>query len=88
MLKARCYNPREARMNVLNSAADLIISIIKGTLLLISLGVLFNSARVMNSPEGRYDAEAKLSARIVFVIALIFTVYFSLGFILRAFRPG
>jgi hypothetical protein len=75
-------------MNVLNSAAGLIISIVKGTLLLVSLGVLFNSARVMNSPEGNYDAEARASARIVFVIAFIFAIYFGMGFILRALRPG
>jgi hypothetical protein len=75
-------------MNLFSAVSGLVIAIVKGTLLLISLGVLFNSARVLHSPEGNYDAEAKLSARVVFVIALIFAIYFSMGFILRAFRPG
>ena len=52
-------------------------------LLIIALGVLFNSARVLRTPEGNYDSEARLSARIVFVIALVFAIWLGASLFVR-----
>jgi hypothetical protein len=65
-----------------------LIILFKVVLFLVSLGVLFNSARVLHSPEGNYDAEAKLSARIVFIIALVATLYFGASLFWRAISIG
>ena len=53
------------------STITIVIGIFKFVILLVALGAMFNSAAVLSKPEGNYDAEAKLSARIVFVICVI-----------------
>ncbi len=50
---------------------QLVIGIFKFIILLLALGMMFNSATVLGKPEGNYDAEAKLSARVVFIISVI-----------------
>lgn len=49
--------------------------IFKLTILLVALGMMFNSAAVLGKPEGNYDAEAKLSARVVFIICVVVAVW-------------
>jgi hypothetical protein len=44
-------------------------------ILLAALGMMFNSAAVLGKPEGNYDAEARLSARIVFIICVVIAAW-------------
>jgi hypothetical protein len=44
-------------------------------ILIIALGMMFNSAAVLSKPEGNYDAQAKLSARIVLIICIVIAAW-------------
>lgn len=48
-------------------------------ILLIALGMMFNSAAVLGKPEGNYDAHAKLSSRIVLVISIVIAAFAALS---------
>lgn len=54
---------------------QLVFGLFKFIILLAALGAMFNSAAVLHKPEGNYDAEAKLSARVVFVICVVVAVW-------------
>lgn len=58
--------------------------IFKLIILLVALGMMFNSATVLSKPEGNYDAEAKLSARVVFVICVV-VAFWAAASLLRLF---
>ena len=52
-----------------------LIFVFKVTVFLLSLGMIFNSAAVLGKPEGNYDAEAKLSARVVLIICIVIALW-------------
>ena len=54
---------------------QLVIGLFKLVVLLVALGMMFNSAAVLGKPEGNYDAEAKLSARISFIISTVIALW-------------
>lgn len=49
--------------------------------LVIALKMMFNSASILGKPEGNYDAHAKLSARIVFIICVVIAAWAALSLI-------
>lgn len=54
-------------------------------ILLLALGMMFNSAAILGKPEGNYDAQAKLSARVVFVICVIIAAWAAMS-LLHVFK--
>lgn len=44
-------------------------------ILVIALKMMFTSAAILGKPEGNYDAHAKLSARIVFIICVVIAAW-------------
>jgi hypothetical protein len=67
---------------------QLVFGLFKFVILLAALGAMFNSAAVLHKPEGNYDAEAKLSARIVFVICVVVALWAGASLFHMAFSPG
>ncbi len=44
-------------------------------ILIIALRMMFTSADILRKPEGNYDAHARFSARIVFIICFILAAW-------------